>query len=192
VGLCFYAAVCADKDAAGQRRQLRLQLNFMKLGFLSHSPATIQPPQLACRSSQPSPCAADGGLSSTLVGGRVLGFWAADFWDTAGRTAASAGVTTAGLSSPSVNGLLAPDAVGTFPPRGSMVRGSLARSSAALDRLSSAEFTPPVPPTVKSLHTLQLAPQNWCMNCGFDRHWCSAAHSEHAGLRSTHCATMDA
>ena len=90
MGLCFYAAVCADKDEAGQRRQLRLQLTFMKLGFLSHSPATIQPPQLACRSSQPSPCAADGGLSSALVGGRVLGFGAARLSDTAGRTAATA------------------------------------------------------------------------------------------------------
>ena len=192
MGLCFYAAVCADNDAAGQRRQLRLQLTFMKLGFLSHSPATIQPPQLACRSSQPSPCAADGGLSSALVGGRVLGFGAARLSDTAGRTAATAGVTTAGFSAASVNGFPAPDAVGPFSPRGSMVRGSLARSSAALDRLSSAEFTPPVPPTVKSLHSLQLAPQDWCMNCGFVRQWCSAAHLEHSGLRSTHCATMDA
>ena len=171
MGPCFYAAVCADKDEAGQRRQLRLQLTFMKLGFLSHSPATIQPPQLACRSSQPSPCAADGGLSSALVGGRVLGFGAARLSDTAGRTAATAGVTTAGFfSAASVNGFPAPDAVGPFSPRGSMVRGSLARSSAALDRLSSAEFTPPVPPTVKSLHSLQLARQDWCIIAGCVRH----------------------
>lgn len=64
----LYAAACADNDA-GQRRQLRLQLSFMNEGFLSHSPATFQPSQLACRSSQPSPCccAAGSGLSTTLA-----------------------------------------------------------------------------------------------------------------------------
>ena len=153
----YAAAAVPGADAFGQRRQLRLHPSFINAGFFSHSPAWRQASQRVCGSSQPSCCssAADSGLS------------------TAGL---STSLSTAGVSTRPLGALLA---------RGEVVRSWLATAMVARGWLLTTDVTPPCGTTAPSLHSLQLALQNWCMNCGFLRHWLSAAHAEHSGLRST-------